>query len=693
MADMVTRQELEAAKVDVKHAGEAVNSRKVITPRYGQPFKSIPLLSEELQQILNNKDLEASQKLQALQNVIEIALAAGAGAAGWTASLVVGAGGKNQQEINDFGGAEWWNKPLGYKLGATVKLENGDIVKSTTPNNTNNPNVDMTGWKFNDNIVESIADMVAIQNPKNGQTIETKSYYEGLGKGGSKYIFDLSKVGIDNGITIIKGWVLQLSDRICVTQAGCKLDGVNDDSIAFNACADLGLPMCAKHSGRLRCLSPLRLNTHGFVGSGMFTQIDAVGGHDGIILPLGGGRLFQNIEKFFLLSSDNSAQNHFAIRSQEITNPAAQPLGNGFKIRDIEIGGGGCFGCGIALTDCFRSSINDVGMTSCANAVVLYGRVVQCKVGVITSNSDEFEPVDVNSTVLNKLTALPEAVDKTKRYGLLVTGSTHTGTYQYPESIKSRDNAYVKHDYGLYHYDGLFCSYKDIDLDYNLIHGAYFYSCNGIVTLDTCWIAQNEGASHGIVIDTSTGNSKKLLLRSIFGMSYGALQPESSLIYQFGDGVALPARRGVDIDGVTLSTSYWNRGIDFNRMKDFTIKNYMEESSPIDKGVSLLNCENFEYTDSLSALSNINTPTGEFNVSRITGVVTYNFLDFSTADRSRPTSTVIQNKPLELQGFGGAWKAPIKFGGGYMWIAANGDLMKKIGAVAPTSDTDGVEIT
>lgn len=148
MADMVTRQELEAAKVDVKHAGEAVNSKKVITPRYGQPFKSIPLLSEELQQILNNKDLEASQKLQALQNVIEIALAAGAGAAGWTASLVVDAGGKNQQEINDFGGAEWWNKPGGYNLGATVKLENGDIVKSTITDNTANPNVDSNGWEY-----------------------------------------------------------------------------------------------------------------------------------------------------------------------------------------------------------------------------------------------------------------------------------------------------------------------------------------------------------------------------------------------------------------------------------------------------------------------------------------------------------------------------------------------------------------
>ena len=83
MADMVTRQELEAAKVDVKHAGEAVNTKKVITPRYGQPFNSFPL------------------ELDNLAKAIQVALAAGAGAAGWTASLVVDASGKSQQELNN----------------------------------------------------------------------------------------------------------------------------------------------------------------------------------------------------------------------------------------------------------------------------------------------------------------------------------------------------------------------------------------------------------------------------------------------------------------------------------------------------------------------------------------------------------------------------------------------------------------
>lgn len=56
---------------------------------------------------------------------------------------------QNQQQINDFGGAKWYAKVGGYELGSTVKLANGEIVKSTALANTVNPNVDMTGWMFN----------------------------------------------------------------------------------------------------------------------------------------------------------------------------------------------------------------------------------------------------------------------------------------------------------------------------------------------------------------------------------------------------------------------------------------------------------------------------------------------------------------------------------------------------------------
>ena len=65
---------------------------------------------------------------------------------GVPALAVADASGSTQQDINDFGGAKWRNKAGGYALGATVKLDNGDTVKSTIAANKNNPNVDMTGW-------------------------------------------------------------------------------------------------------------------------------------------------------------------------------------------------------------------------------------------------------------------------------------------------------------------------------------------------------------------------------------------------------------------------------------------------------------------------------------------------------------------------------------------------------------------
>lgn len=62
-----------------------------------------------------------------------------------TASDVVD-GNQTQDQINLFGGKKYDMPVGGYPTGSRVLLDNGDIVKSTSPNNTNNPNVDMTGW-------------------------------------------------------------------------------------------------------------------------------------------------------------------------------------------------------------------------------------------------------------------------------------------------------------------------------------------------------------------------------------------------------------------------------------------------------------------------------------------------------------------------------------------------------------------
>lgn len=62
------------------------------------------------------------------------------------ATAITTSSSQNQQQINDRGGAKWYEKPLGYELNDRVMLANGEVVKNTVENNTKNPNVDMTGW-------------------------------------------------------------------------------------------------------------------------------------------------------------------------------------------------------------------------------------------------------------------------------------------------------------------------------------------------------------------------------------------------------------------------------------------------------------------------------------------------------------------------------------------------------------------
>ena len=47
--EIVTRQELIDAKRDAQDLGEAVNEVKIVSPRYGDDFKSLPMIADEAQ--------------------------------------------------------------------------------------------------------------------------------------------------------------------------------------------------------------------------------------------------------------------------------------------------------------------------------------------------------------------------------------------------------------------------------------------------------------------------------------------------------------------------------------------------------------------------------------------------------------------------------------------------------------------
>ena len=177
-----------------------------------------------------------------------------------------------KRQIDAFGGVDYFRPNLagGYLKNARVMLANGDIVKSTIDGNTNDPNVDMTGWvKPNaasqifdesglnqqelNNGVESIEDLLAISNPKNGSRVYVKGYRPAtnlaLAKpyiGGGVFIYDESKSTLNDGVINFNGWVRQF-EIITSSMAGCYIDGEADDrenlQRGVNVTAALGIPL------------------------------------------------------------------------------------------------------------------------------------------------------------------------------------------------------------------------------------------------------------------------------------------------------------------------------------------------------------------------------------------------------------------------------------------------------------------
>ena len=106
----------------------------------------------------------------------------------------------------------------GYPLGAKLRLTDGTEVISTIANNTNNPNSDMTGWMIPTggiNSVDSIDDLLATSNPKDGQTFNVLSYnspnYALLNpfSGGGLFTFNSSKSSLNDGGLVMNGWCRQ----------------------------------------------------------------------------------------------------------------------------------------------------------------------------------------------------------------------------------------------------------------------------------------------------------------------------------------------------------------------------------------------------------------------------------------------------------------------------------------------------
>lgn len=139
----------------------------------------------------DEKQLEAFKELKV---ATEMALAAGAGEAGWTAGLVADLSGKTQQDLN---------KGSIYTVG-------------------------------------SVAEMLALNEEFRVRTVRIKAT-------GAMYIYDASQASVNDGFYILNGWVLVgFHDRLLATLAGLKGDGSNEYTklkALIDVAASLNLPI------------------------------------------------------------------------------------------------------------------------------------------------------------------------------------------------------------------------------------------------------------------------------------------------------------------------------------------------------------------------------------------------------------------------------------------------------------------
>ena len=173
----------------------------IVSPRYGDDFKSLPMIAEEL----DAKTQDAQSTINSWQDAItQITVNDGV-----PALAVSTANGNNQQAVNDLGGVDYW-AARAYQTDNEVRLNDGTVVVSIIDNNNNNPNSNMTGWKKKNSAdqifdesglsqqvinntrtvnIESVADFNASPLLL-GAIYQTKSYISGNNFGSWSYKYD-----------------------------------------------------------------------------------------------------------------------------------------------------------------------------------------------------------------------------------------------------------------------------------------------------------------------------------------------------------------------------------------------------------------------------------------------------------------------------------------------------------------------
>lgn len=294
--------------------------------------------------------------------------------------------------------------------------------------------------------------------------------------------------------------------------------------------------------------------------------------------PIETGRNVKVFRDFHVYSTGNEMSvNGVVFKFPGVASGADVKYTSGYKFENIEIGGGGAFGCIWDLSDTFRLTVRDCGYTSVTNPIRIRGSVVQCTIDNLTGNNTSY------STLYDGQNA-----------GAWMETKTYSDGVKVPENVKFLSCGFVTHVKGIRH-TGLAIRIQNCDLDFIRDVGTEYGGGDGHV-ISGGYIAhssQNFPFVGSRVQKTDTMND--VAIRDVTYSTYAVVASKQTAV-QIGDGAAAPyaepagpAVTGIKVVGRAAS---WDFGVQADRCAAVTIDENFVKSGVIKAGGKAINASN-----------------------------------------------------------------------------------------------------
>jgi hypothetical protein len=291
------------------------------------------------------------------------------------------------------------------------------------------------------------------------------------------------------------------------------------------------------------------------------------------------GRSVKVWRGFHLISTGNTMANGVAFLLPGSQIGGALQYTSGYKFEDIEIGGGGQFGCGWDVSDTFRLTIRDCGYSFVTVPVRIYGSVVQCTIDNLTGNNDSYSRLYKGKNVGVSMSSRNDYIDAVTRV---------------PENVKVLNSAFVTHLQGIGSL-GLSVTCQNCDLDYIRDVGWGFGGGDGHRLIGGYIASSSQNFQFvGVLVDGAQ-TLDQVEIDGVTINSYASVASKQTAV-QVGSGDAAPYTEtaGVSVTNIKVigPASSWDFGVQADRNKSVEISSNRFASGVIKPGGKAINASN-----------------------------------------------------------------------------------------------------